>query len=108
MRMILDVAIHAITLDQHTFGAFGAYVAIGLAGVDAIINLLDYYVHQNWDSEVSSTSQEHQRRRFKYDIRTARRVRGEQRSLNFTLTNNSSSGSSVEYFVQGRFLLKAS
>ena len=108
VRMILDVILRANANNQALFGAYGVFVNTALSAIDTILDLYDYYVHQNWTQisvNANDTAQAYVRR---YDIRTARRVRGEQRSLSFAITNNSGSAGSVIWAVSARCLLKGS
>ncbi len=106
--MILSVVVKSAVLNQVNFGAYGVYVRVGAVVIDTILDLYDYYLHQNWDNVTSSVSDAAQMYRKDYDIRTARRIRGEDRQLTFAITNNAASGGSIVWTVSGRFLLKAS
>ena len=94
-------------LNQVNFGAFGVAVRTGTAVIDVILELLDYYLHQNWVNVVSNVGDSTQWFQKDYDIRTARRLRGQGRHLDFLVTNNSASAGSIRWSVNARLLLKA-
>ena len=108
VRMIIDVIIKGATINAFNFGAFGVMVNTAGATLDAIIDLYDWYLHQNWAQTNTLTNDSAQWYRRSYDIRTARRVRGEQRSLDFAITNNAASPGSIVWTVNSRMLLKGS
>ena len=106
LRMILDVHIRQNAINLNIDGAFAVYVGDenGAGGVDPLIDFFDYYLHQNFaqrDDEVNYKD-------YHYDIRTARRVRGETRALEFNLTNSSGSASALTFSVSARLLLTPS
>jgi len=108
VRMILNVIIRSEVLNQANFGAYGVLVNTALSTIDAILDLYDYYVHRNWHVLQVAPTDLAQAEREDYDIRTARRVRGEQRSLDFVITNNAASGGAIRWTVGARLLLKGS
>ena len=108
VRMIIDVIIRPLANNQAIFGAYGVLVNVGLATVDAILDLYDYYLHANFQNISTSINDASQNYRRAYDIRTARRVRGENRALEAVVTNNAGSGTSVIWTISSRLLLKAS
>ena len=84
VRMILEVFILAQTINQPVFGNFGvAVIDENSSGIDTILDLLDYYVLQPFSNETDSTSVLQRATRYVYDIRTARRIRGRERRLEF-------------------------
>ena len=107
VRMLIDVIVRSAAINQFNFGAYGVLVRIGTSVIDMILSLLGYYLHKNWDTisggPLEDMAQFHTR---SYDIRTARRVRGENRKLDFGITNNSGSGGSIRWSVHCRLLLK--
>ena len=108
VRMIVEVVIKSVGLNQVNFGAYGVFVNVAFSVVDAILDLLDYYLHTNWENVTNSVNDSAQTYRRSYDIRTARRVRGEQRQLDFIATSNSGSSGVVQWTVNSRLLLKGS
>ncbi len=108
VRMIIEVLLRSNALNQSNFGAYGVLLRTGAATIDAILDLYDYYLHQNWTNRANIPSDPAQSYRQRYDIRSARRVRGEQRSLDFIMTNNAASAGNVIWAVSARMLLKGS
>jgi len=108
VRMILEVIVHTVTVNQNVFGAFGVMVNTAVSAIDAILDLYDYYLHQNFYTTAVSPNALGASEVHRYDIRTARRVRGEQRTLDFVITNNAASVSSLNWSVSARMLLKGS
>ena len=106
VRMILDVAVRASSINLTAFGAFGVLVTTTRTLIDVILDLFDYYLHQNFVVQ-SDTVDDPSTYRKSYDIRTARRVRGSERALEFVITNNSSSSVSLFWSASARLLLKA-
>jgi len=108
IRMILKVVINSETINQDNFGAFGAFLNVNFQAVDTILDLLDYYLHQNWTNVLTLANDSSQYWERNYDIRTARRIRGNDRQLDFAVTNNAGSAGSIKWSVDARLLLKAS
>ncbi len=106
--MIIEVIIGSLVANNANFGAWGVLVNVGFSAVDAILDLLDYYLHKNWFNITNTPNDRAQVSRRDYDIRTARRVRGEQRQLDFVITNNGASAGSVVWTMSSRCLLKGS
>ncbi len=106
IRMIISVVIRTLTVTVGTFGAFGVFVNTAASAIDAIIDLYNYYLHQNWWNTNTVIRDYNQTYRREYDIRTARRVSGEQRSLDFAITNNAAAAASIEWSVNARLLLR--
>ena len=100
--------IRSVVVNNVNFGAWGVFVNIGFSVVDAILDLLDYYLHQNWQNVANSVNDRAQATIRSYDIRTARRIRGEDRTLDFTIVNNAASAGNIEWTVNSRCLLKGS
>jgi len=107
IRLILDVVIRAEAINLVSFGAFGVLVNTTQTIVDVILDLFDYYLHQNWRASTTLVQDPSQMYTRRYDIRTARRLRGSERSLDFVITNNAASAGSVNWTVSARMLLKA-
>ncbi len=108
VRLIVQVVISAASINADTFGAWGIWVNTALTAVDAVLDLYDWYLHANFTNRLTLTSDFSQYWNKSYDIRTARRVRGEQRSLDFVATNNAASGANIVWSVNARMLLKGS
>ena len=108
VRLIIDVVIRSAVAGQTLFGAWGVFMNTAQSAIDTILDLYDYYLHQNWSVLQSNANDTAQAWRRSYDIRTARRVRGEQRHLDFAITNNAASGGSAIWNVSARMLLKGS
>ena len=104
-RMILSLNIRPTTTGNNAFGAFGVLVIPRSASAnlpDPIVDLVDWYLLKHWwvrGGEINEIFN------FEFDIRTARKVRGEDRSLFHTLSNSASSSSSVEYSASSRLVL---
>ncbi len=109
IRMIIGVTLRATGAGQIIFGNWGAYVADDTSsGTDTILDLLDYYLLRPWYHIQSDVNDGNQVLRENFDIRTMRKLRGRERRLRWTLTNNAASGGSVSFNVNVRFLLRAS
>jgi len=108
VRMILTVLIRSSTTNVVNFGAWGVLVNTAALVVDAIIDLYDYYIHQNWTNVANVVNDSAGMWTREYDIRTARRLRGENRTLDFVITNNAASGGTIFWTASARFLLKGS
>ena len=108
VRMILRVIIRSASQNQYNFGGYAVLVKTGTAVIDVILGLFDYYLHQNW-STITGASLEDSSNFYQrdYDIRTARRLRGMDRRLEFMVTNNSAGAGSIRWDVSARLLLKA-
>ena len=102
------MVIRVVTVSADSFGAFGVLVNTAASAIDAVLDLYDYYLHQNFQFIQSATTDGSQQYRQRYDIRTARRVRGEDRSLDFVITNNAAAGTSLVWSASSRLLLKGS
>ena len=107
IRMILDVVVKAVNINLPVFGAFGVLVNTTQTVIDVILDNYGYYLHQNYHAITSNANDNAQMYRKSYDIRTARRVRGDEPSLDFVITNNSGSSSPLIWSASARLLLKA-
>ena len=105
LRLILEVIVFNQVAGANAFGAYGIYVATAaVAVIQPVFDLLDYYVHQNFYSRDSDDSGSGM---YRYDIRTARRLRGVDRKLRFTLENSAGS-QNVTVRVNARMLVRPS
>jgi len=104
--MLIDVVIRNVTINQAGFGAWGVLVTTTRTLIDVILDLFDYYLHQNYFVVTNSVNDAASLLRKSYDIRTARRIRGGERALEFAITANSGSAGAVEWSVNTRLLLK--
>jgi len=107
IRAILRVVVRSDSITQFNTGSFGLMVRTGTAVIDIILSLLDYYLLQSFETNSSSAADKSQDWTRDYDLRTARRLRGMDRHLDFGITNNSGSAGSIRWGVHARFLLKA-
>ena len=108
IRLLLEVSLRSIGTGATGFGAFGVMVNSTRTLVDVILDLFDYYLHQNWNISPQDPTAFNPAGtiRYRYDIRTARVLRGSERALDFVITNNSASGNSVKWTANARMLLK--
>ena len=106
VRAILRVVIRSNVATQFNTGNFGLAVRTGTAVIDVILSLLDYYLLSSWETNTSSAADKSQDWVKDYDIRTARKLRGKDRHLDFMITNNSASAGSIRWAVHARFLLR--
>ena len=103
LRAILTVAIRNVTANQDIFGAFSLTVVTNnVSGTDPIQDDLDAYVHQNFWQR-GADAEPHA---YNYDLRSARRIRGEDRELDFDLANNSASSGSLAVSFCARLLIR--
>jgi len=107
IRLILEVVVRGVTNNASGFGAFGVMVNSTRTLVDVILDLFDYYLHQNFSTNQFATLNAVEPARYRYDLRTARKLRGGERALDFVITNNSASGTGIVWTVSARMLLKA-
>ena len=54
----MDVIIKSTAVNLANFGAFGVFVNTAFFAVDAILDLYDWYLHQNWTNLVSAVNDE--------------------------------------------------
>ena len=106
VRLILDVVIRPAVQDLNVFGAFGAMINVAFTAVDVILDLYDYYLHQNFFVRTNDVNSGEESYKRSYDLRTARKIRGADRHLDFVITNNSGSGASLIWSMSARMLLK--
>ena len=107
VRTILRVIIRSDSLNQFNLGSYGLAVRTGTAVIDVILSLLDWYLHQNWENILAVAADTAQFWSKDYDLRTARRIRGKDRHLDFMVTNSSTSVGSIRWGVYARLLLRA-
>ena len=110
LRMIGELQLTAQSADQDGFGAFGVTMVTrdavaGAAVPDPIIDLVDWYYHQNWFNNESRVGDFQEAGRTRFDIRTARRIRGEDRTLVAVFENNAASAQAVKFSTTVRLLL---
>ena len=105
IRLIVEVTHRALLANLPYQGAYGVMVNTIRQTVDVILDLFDYYLHKNFIG-ISPTANNNNTRE-QYDIRTARRVRGSERSLDFVITNNAASATTMVWSVSARMLLRA-
>ena len=102
LRIFPTLSIVPDVAGQNVFGSWGIYVCTDAVSiVQPIFDLLDYYVHRNHFARSGDTEQND----FNGDIRTARKVRGENRLLRFTFEAAGGSGSCTMRF-SARMLLQ--
>ena len=107
VRAILRVIVRSNIATEFNTGSFGLAVRTGTAVIDIILSLLDYYLLSSFETNTSSAADKSQDWVKDYDLRTARRIRGKERHMDFMITNNSGSAGSIRWAVHARFLLKA-
>ena len=113
LRMIGELQLTAQSADQDGFGAFGIALmsrdAVAASAVpDPIADLVDWYYHQNWFNNESRVGDFQEAGRTRFDIRTSRKVRGEDRTLAAVFENNAASAQAVKFSVTTRMLLSKS
>jgi len=103
LRMFLHISFQQSTVSQVLNGAFGISVNTDKAvGIDPILDLVDYYLHDGFD--LNQPTEEPVRQ--VYDIRTARRVRGADRRIEFNMANSAGSAGTVAVTAHFRLLIK--
>ncbi len=94
-----------------TLGSFGIFAGNTLAGVprsaDPEIDEVDWYYRTYWQSFTESGSNPAEER-FDHDIRTSRKIRGEDRTMILVVKNHSVSAASVQFGITWRLLLQRS
>ena len=107
LRFIGRIRVFNITSGQENNGSIGFTVMrrddLVAADPDSSADLLDWYYLTRWSSWQLTTQGPGEQ--FDFDIRTMRKIRGEDRSLVFSFVNESNSAGSVEYSVGVRLLL---
>ena len=107
LRFIGRLRVYNITSGQENIGAFGCTVMrrddLVAADPSSLADLLDWYYLTRWSSWQLTT----QGSGFlvEFDIRSMRKIRGEDRSLIFSFENETSSAGTVEYAFETRLLL---
>ena len=104
LRMIHTLYVRPLSLTLNIFGAYGVLVAprASLTVLPSpITDLVDWYYQVNWNLRQADSITES----ISADIRTVRKVRGEQRTLFAVFQNNSASGGSVSVSMTARLLL---
>ena len=114
IRMIGQLELTSQTANSDVFGALGIMVAsrsaVSLAGAmpDPIIDLVDWYYHQHWFNNTASVGDMEAQGRTLFDIRSARKIRGEDRTLAGVLVNNGASAAAIKWRLSVRLLLQRS
>ena len=106
MRLIGHVSMYQDTANVTCLGMFGVAVVtldalVAGAVPDPSVDLVDWWYHDAWffdDNPIIS-------HRFVFDIHTARKVRGEDRTLAFVIDNNSVA-TGIVFSVYTRLLLQ--
>ena len=108
-RMIITARLRQAAFDATSLGAFGVLVATRVASLDlpdAIVDLVDWYLQQGWDA--FRESDDPVVKEFNYDIKTARKVRGEDRTLWFVTNNSAASAAAIVASATVRMWLQRS
>ena len=88
------------------FGSFGVTVAPQSAAAalpNAITDLVDWYWLKNfWLRDTGGDAMV----RYPVDLRSGRKVRGEDRTMFFTVTNNAGSGGTLEFSIDARMWIQ--
>ena len=104
-RMFLHVAISNGATGVFAEGAFGVEVgstrSMPTVPDSPIVDLTGWYLHQNFNQMPLGG----EAKDYNYDIRTARKITGEDRTLWFMLEVNGGSLAAVEFVVSVRLLL---
>ena len=113
LRMIGTLELTAQTADQDVFGSLGIAVMTrdafaGAAVPDPILDHVDWYYQQNWFNNESRVGDLQEAGRTSFDIRTARRIRGEDRLLAAVFENSSASAAAIKFRLSVRLLLTPS
>ena len=112
VRLIIRVRLEAALIDTTLFGALGVLATARGTLMDLpnpIVDLVDWYWHDSFDLTTSNNDIPVQiPTNDVRDIRTARKLRGEDRSLIFIIANASGSGGAFSFEVNARLLLKDS
>jgi len=105
LRTILELTMNVVTLASAANAVFGLFV-----GPDQLLStppdpeddLIDWYLLKpvSWSSNTGE-----QTWRFNVDLRTARRIRGEGRTLMLTVKAALANSSNIEFTADFRFLL---
>ena len=107
IRLILEVIVRSNSLNVAGWGAFGVMVNSTRTLVDVILDLFDYYLHQNWAIKpANSVNDPAGNTTFRYDLHTGRTLRGGERALDFVITNNAAGASAIVWTVNARMLLR--
>ena len=104
-RMLTSWHIRPVSTGLNAFGAFGVLVAPRSASSNLpnpIVDLVDWYLLHHWWVRAGEVNQIFP---FEFDIRTNRKVRGEDRSLFGILASSAASLTSVEYTSHFRLVL---
>ena len=104
-RMLLTLNLRPVNTNVELQGSYGVTVAplAGLAALpNPIVDLVDWYVQHSYYS-FRTTAESYLEKSF--DIRTSRKVRGEDRSLFFTIRSTVTSGGTMAYTISARLLL---
>ena len=110
MRMLLKVWARPAAVGFDSYGALGVYagprdsLVIG-APPDPLTDLVDWYFHTSWYINQSTLMTE---LIVKEDIRSARKIRGEDRTLGFVIDPSGASGTAITWSVSARLLLSRS
>ena len=105
LRMIGSLSIVPQVANLNVQFAHGILVmteVAATAGVvpDPIVDLVDWYYHQQRFVQQAFLDTVY----FPFDIRTSRRIRGQDRTLEHTIHNSASSGTGLEYSLSARLL----
>ena len=108
LRLILREKLTVGVINTEIFGASGITV-LPRAGIatppDPLVDLVDWYWQRHWSLR-SATLGEEPVGEYTIDLRTARKIRGEDRTIAWILRNSSASGGSVTISQSVRMLLQ--
>ena len=108
LRCILKCWIrNDVTASDQNRGSFGLYVGtdIGAQFSDPETDLIDWYWQENWCHRSANNNDLQE---FSIDLRSARKLRNEDRTLFFVMKNSASSNGSIQYSLNMRALMARS